>query len=530
MSGDRSTVLHPTTREDLPDDAALLKEMLWSALQSNDQLAQSNDELSQKVSWLQRMLFGKKSEKLVSPDQLALFEEAKKRLGLDRSDEEPPPRLPKGKAKTRRGGKRDKKRGKFLGGTVPKNTPVETTRVELAGETCPECGDTLTKLGEDSRKRVAWVPGHFVIRLTVVETGFCPKHPAESLFTPEGPDFIVPGGVLDNGLLNKVVVDKFADGLPLNRQAKRFARKGVHLPTSTLSRNVIAHAAVGQHLVDAMHAELLASPWLQGDATSLPILVGDRGEAHPGQLWVYSNGETAVFQVSMTKHGVYPKEFLTGFEGVWLADGASNYNEVERLPGVERGGCWAHGRRYLFDARKDHVAVMEGLSLVRDLFLDERQAMLLDLDARREHRRRAAVPLLERLKTWVEEHRRCDHVVRRPKSPFAKALTYLTNQWTALVRFVESPEIPIHNNRSELLLRTPVMGRKAWLFAGSPMGADAAAIQFSLVTSCMLQGIDPSTYLDDVMPSLGRKTPSEVAELTPSKWARRRREQAATAD
>lgn len=168
MSSDRSTVLHPTTPEELPDDAVLLKEMLWSALQSND-------ELSQKVAWLQRMLFGKKSEKLVSPDQLALFEEAKKRLGLDRPDEEPPPRLPKDKAKTSRGGKRDKKRGKFLGGTVPKNTPVETTRIELAGETCPVCGDALTKLGEDSRKRVAWVPGHFVVRETIVETGFCPK-------------------------------------------------------------------------------------------------------------------------------------------------------------------------------------------------------------------------------------------------------------------------------------------------------------------------------------------------------------------
>lgn len=528
MSDDRSTVLQPTSRDELPDDAELLKEMLWNVMQSNDVLAQSNDELSQKVAWLQRMLFGKKSEKQVSADQLALFEEAKKRLGLDRSDDDPPPRLPADKAKTRRGGKRDKKRGRFLGGTVPKNTPVQTTRFELGDESCPECGEPLTKLGEDSRKRVAWVPGHFVVRQTIVETGFCPNHPAESLFTPEGPDFIVPGGVLDNGLLNKVVIDKFADGLPLNRQAKRFARKGVHLPTSTLSRNVIAHAGLGQHIVDAMRTELIASSWLQGDATGFPILVGDRGEAHPGQLWVYSNGETAVFQVSMTKHGIYPKTFLEGFTGVWLADGASNYNEVARLDGVERAGCWAHARRYLFEARNDHVAVIEGLALVRDLFLDERQAMLLEPDERRTHRQRVAVPQLERLKTWIETHRRSEHVVKRPKSAFAKALQYLTNQWEPLVRFVEHPEIPVHNNRSELLLRTPVTGRKAWLFAGSPMAADAAAIEFSLVTSCMLVGEDPAAYLDDVMPSLWRKTPTEIAELTPAKWARRRREERKT--
>ncbi len=518
-----SIVPHPTTREALPDDPDVLKDMLLGALQSND-------ELAQKVSWLQRMLFGKKSERLVSADQLALFEEAKKRLGLDKGEDEKPSRMPTGKTKTRRGGARSKKRGKFLGGTVPKNTPVETTRVDLQDETCPECGERLSKLGEDSRRRVAWVPGHFVVRETIVETGFCPHHPAESLHTPEGPDFVVPGGVLDNGLLNKVVVDKFADGLPLNRQAKRFARKGVRLATSTLSRNVLAHAALAGHIVKAMRDELLASAWLQGDATSLPILVGDRGEAHPGQLWVYCNGATAVFEASMTKHGVIPKDFLEGFTGVWLADGASNYNEVARMPDVERAGCLAHARRYLFDARNDHVAVFEGLTLVRDIFLGERSTMLLAPEERLEHRRRLAPPLMTRLRSWIDDYRTCDHVIKRAKSPFARALTYLHNQWSSIERFLEHPEIPVHNNRSELLLRGPVMGRKAWLFAGSPDGADASAIEFSLVASCMLQGVDPGAYLDDVMPSLGRKTPAEIAELTPAKWAQRLRERQKSGD
>lgn len=526
MSDVSSHTLQPTTRDALPDDAELLKDLLWSALQSNEELAQSKGELEQKIAWLQRMLFGKKSERLISPEQLALFEEAKKRLGLDGAEDGPPPRMPDKKAKTQRGGARTTRRGTFLGGTVPKATPVQTTRIGLNDATCPQCGKPLMKLGEDARNRVAWVPGHFVVRQTVVETGLCPDHPAHSLFTPEGPDFIVPGGVLDNGLLNKVIVDKFADGLPLNRQARRFARKGVRLNTSTLSRNVIAHAALAKHFVDAMHKELLDSPWLQGDATSLPILVGDRGETHPGQLWVYSNGASAVFQVSMTKHGVYPKEFLAGFSGVWLADGASNYNGVSELPGVERAGCWAHGRRYLFEARHDHVAVLEGLALVRDVFLQERDLVLLEPNERVARRARTAVPLLARLREWITEHRACDHVVRRPKSPFARALTYLHNQWSALIRFCDHGEIPVHNNRSELLLRTPVQGRKAWLFAGSPDGAEASGIEFSLVASCMLQGIDPSDYLDDVMPSLGGKTTAEVAELTPAMWARRQREDA----
>ena len=516
-------VVQPTSPEQLPDDPGLLKEMLWQVLQSND-------ELSQQVAFLKRALWGKKSEKLVSKEQLELFEEVKKRLGLNKpkDDDGKPPRMPKDTPKTRRGGKRDKKRGRFIGGTVPTNTPVETTHVRLDGATCPVCGDVLCVLGSDTRKRVGFKPGHFYVQETVVETGLCVKHPHDSLLTPAGPDFIVPGGVLANDLANQVVVDKFSDGLPLNRQSKRFARKGVNLRTPTLSRNVIAHAALAKHIVDAIQDELLQSAWLQGDATGLPILVGDLGQAHQGQLWVYSNGESAVFEASMTKHGDIPRTFLEGFSGIWLCDGASNYNAVASLPGVDRGGCWAHARRYVFESRNDNVAAHEGLQLIRDLFMGERVAILLEHPERLAHRQEFAAPIVERIRKWLDEQRSTDHVIQRPKSAFAKAVGYLHNQWATLVLFLDKPEIPVHNNRSELLLRTPVTGRKAWLFAGSPEGADASAVHFSIAATCMLQGIDPLEYLDDVMPSLGKKTKTQIAELTPSKWAERRRQAAVT--
>lgn len=518
--------------DELPDDVGLLKAMLWEVLQSND-------ELAQQVAWLKRALWGQKSEKLVSPQQLALFEEVKRRLGLvpgapgeeaheavdpagdpsPPTNEGAPPRMPTGRPKTRRGGKREKTRGKFLGGTVPLGTPVETTHVCLNGAACPICGTVLTRLGADSRKRVEFRPGHFFVLETVVETGICLEHPHDSLFTPEGPDFIVPGGVLGNEAICQVIVDKFADNLPLHKQSKRIARSGVNIPDATLSRNVIATAALAQHIVDAMRDELLESPWLQGDGTGFPVLIGDLGHALPAQLWVYSNGETAVFQVSMTKHAEYPVAFLQGFDGVWLADGASNYNAVANLPGVERAGCWSHARRYVFDARNDHVAAHEGLALIRDLFLAERAPMTLTLPERQVHRTAHAAPLVTRIRDWVDRWRVDPNVVLRPKSAFAKALNYLYRQRAPLELFLERPEIDVHNNRSELLLRGPVTGRHAWLFAGSPQGADASAVWFSLVASCMLLAIDPLVYLRDVLPGLGKKTRSEVRALTPARWA-----------
>lgn len=536
--------LHPTSPEELPDDVGLLKAMLWQVLESHD-------ELTQQVAWLKRALWGKKSEKLLSPDQMALFKEATQRLGMvpgapgdedhehispEPSDEAAsgqhgrptdgkPARMPTERPKTRRGGKRDKVRGSFLGGTVPENTPVETTHVCLDGATCPVCGEELTLLGADSRKRVEFRPGHFYVRETVVETGICLEHPHESLFTPEGPDFIVPGGVLGNELVCKVIVDKHADGLPLRRQSKRFARKGVNLRDATLSRNLIATAALAGHIVDAMRDELLDSPWLQGDATGFPILVGNLGQTHPGQLWVYSNGESAVFQCSMTKHADIPRDFLDGYKGVWLADGASNYNAVADQPGVERAGCWSHARRYVFEAREEHIAAIEGLGLIRDLFMSERVTMTLPAPERLVHRETHAAPLVARIRAWVDRWRVHEDVVRRPKSAFARAVNYLHRQWTALELFLKKPEIEVHNNRSELLLRGPVVGRRAWLFAGSPAGADASAVWFSLVASCMLQSEDPIVYLRDVLPGLGKKTKSQIRELTPARWAAARRAQ-----
>jgi transposase len=393
--------------------------------------------------------------------------------------------------------------------------------------TCSICGHKLTLLGADSRKRVEYQPGHFYILETLVETCICLEHPAESLLTPEGPDFIVPGGVLGNELLCKTIVDKHADGMPLHRQSARHARKGVNLPDSTLSRNVINAGELGRHLVRAMRLELIASPWLQGDGTGLPIIIGDPGQTHPGQLWVYSNGEKAVFESSMTKHGAIPRDFLDGFQGVWLSDGASSCNDVARLPGVERAGCWSHARRYVFDARDWHFAAFEGLALIRDLFMTERTAMLLPLPDRLAHRAEVAAPIVARIRSWADEWRANDDVVRGPKSPFAKALHYLHWQRPALELFLVRPEIELHNNRSELLLRGPVTGRKAWLFAGSPAGAEAAAVWFSITASCLLQGIDPllgnSTYLRDVLPGLAKRTPSEIRDLTPARWAATRR-------
>jgi transposase len=155
---------------------------------------------------------------------------------------------------------------------------------------------------------------------------------------------------------------------------------------------------------------------------------------------------------------------------------------------------------------------------------------LLTPDERLERRRREAVPILHSLRQWLTEQRARTDVKKRSRSPSGRALTYLHNQWDRLALFAERGDIDIHNNRSELLLRNPVTGRKNWLFAGSPDGAVANAVHPSIMASCMLAGIDPSAYLHDVLPKLSGMTPSEVAVITPPRWAESQRASRMDAD
>ncbi len=185
----------------------------------------------------------------------------------------------------------------------------------------------------------------------------------------------------------------------------------------------------------------------------------------------------------------------------------------ERVDAI--GGCWCHLRRYFFDARHHHPAEARlALGTIRDLFAIEGGLVGAPLEIIRETRDRDSRPLVQGLYDWILGPR----LSTRPTSLLGEALTYAVNGRDSFFRFLDHPELPMRDNRSEFALRGPVVGRKAWLFAGSEGGAHAAATMFTLVGSCMLQGIDPWAYLADVLRRLGDHPVTKVHELTPLAW------------
>jgi transposase len=163
------------------------------------------------------------------------------------------------------------------------------------------------------------------------------------------------------------------------------------------------------------------------------------------------------------------------------------------------------------------------VALIQQLYDVERAAADVDPDTRRALRHEQSVPLLARIDAVRQDLAR----TVLPKSPLGDAVRYLSNQWTALQRYVEDGRLAIDNNRAENQLRVVAVGRKNWLFAGSLAGAHRAALLYSLVQSCKLVDVPPFEYLKDVLLRVATHPQRLIDELTPKRWADTSRRHAA---
>ena len=381
---------------------------------------------------------------------------------------------------------------------------------------CAKCSRPLKVFATELRYRIEWVPGHFETLEVARERCSCPDCPGQGVLVAPPPNFALPKAMCGNGLLARVLTDKFADRMPLNLQAERMKREGEEFDTATLSGWVLLAASLVERIALAVDNRLMKGSWLQADDTGLPVQDGTDGNLRKGRLWAVTDQQEVRYHFTDTKEGKNPKEFLKDFAGkLLLVDGGSEFNAAVASKGLLRAGCWSHLRTYFFDARHHHpIEAQLALGTLRDLFAIEAGLVGAKLDVRREVRDRDVRPLVQGFFDWIVGIRR----TTRPTSILGEALTYAVNGRESFERFLDHPELPMHNNRSELCLRGPVVGRKAWLFAGSEGGAKAAATMFTLVGSCKMQGIDPWAYLADVLSRIREHPVNRIDELTPRGW------------
>ncbi len=402
--------------------------------------------------------------------------------------------------------------------------PEHLRRVEHHHEpentTCPTpaCGQAMVRIGEDVSERLDIVPAEFFVHRHVRGKWAC-KCCQVLVQEPVEPQ-IIDKGMPTSGLLAHTLVSRFVDHLPYYRQEQINARAGVHTPRSTLAAWSGAAGASLQPLYDAHRAFVLGAQVLHADETPVRMLDPGAGKTTKAYVWAYARGEHdpvpgVIYDFCIGRGAKYPTAFLDGWAGTITCDDYKGYDALFRQGRIE-AGCLAHVRRKFDELAKANASPVatQALQRIAWLYRIEQETRAMTAPDRLQSRQLRARPLWDELHVWLklERTRVADG------SGIAAALDYSLNRWEALGRFLHDGEVSIDNNHVERLMRPWAMGRKAWLFCGSELAGQRAAMVMSLVQSAKLSGHDPWAYLKDVLERLLAHPNHQIDELLPHRW------------
>ena len=492
---------------DLPDDVSTLKAVIVAQ-------SEQNARLETLVAALRQALFGRKSEK-VDPEQFELaledIETAITRVEavgevspLVTQTQTPKPR------KTNRG-------------ALPRHLPRIEEVIEPESRHCG-CGNERHVIGEDVSERLDLVPAQFRVIVTRRPKFACRACEASIVQAP-APAHLIPGGIPTEATVAQVIVSKYADHLPLYRQAQIYSRQGIDLDRSTLAAWVGRAAFELTPVYDALLTNLKRSSKLFMDETTAPVLDPGRRKTKTGYFWALARDDRpwggddppgVVFSYAPGRSGRYADEILHGFTGILQVDGYAGYNRLLKRPGddIKLAHCWAHARRKLHEVAQTGTTPIadKGLKQIAALYRIERNIRGQKPEARLATRQARSKPIIDEFETWLATHR----ARVSAKSPLGEALKYIAKYWDGLTRFLTDGRIEIDSNAVERTIRPIALNRKNALFAGHDAGAQNWAMIASLIETCKLNALDPHAWLSATLTAIARgHKQSDIDALLP---------------
>jgi len=467
------------------------------------QLEKENLILQEKVDFLTRKLYGNKSEQTLSlgiEGQVSIFDEAEQEA--DNEVLEPDMKDVASYRRKRFPGQREE---------LLKDIPHEKKLCTLAEEDrfCLTCGGALHSVGEEFvRTEIEFIPAKVRVidyYRETFECRSCRKNGEPYMEKSPMPTAVMQHSYASASTVSWVIHQKYELAVPLYRQEKEWEALGVNLSRATMSNWIITcYRDWLSPITKLLHEKLLEQTYLHIDETPVQVLneLG-RKNTTDSYMWVYSSIKESkhpirIFEYQPGRSGKYPEAFLKDFKGFIHTDAYKGY---EKVRGITRCLCWSHLRRYFVDALPKDVKSPEAtvpsqaIEYINKLFEIEKKLEVLSTKGRMEQRLEQESPVLEAFWSWAKTA----SVEILPKSKLGQAFTYAFNQKEGLMNYLLDGNCALSNNLAENSIRPFTIGRKNWLFSGSPKGAKASAGIYTLIETAKANGLNPNKYIQYIL-------------------------------
>jgi transposase len=511
-----------TAIDSLCDDIEALRAFALKALAERDAALAERDKLQSLYEHVRHLLrkandarYGASSEQLakLAPDQLRLaLEDLETGIAKNEAlEEKKQPSLPRVRVARKRG-------------ALPKHLPREHVTIAPEDTACPCCNAPMHVIGEETSERLDVVPAQYRVIVTHRPKLAC--RACEKIVQAAAPGHLIQSGLPTEGMVASVLVAKYGWHLPLYRQEKMLAVQGIEIDRSTLAFWVGYAAAELMPLYERLKENLLSSARLAVDETPVPVLDPGRGRTKTGYFWSMARDDrpfggtdppAVAYTYAPGRGGVHLHTLLKDYRGIVQCDGYAPYKKLPKEH-ITLAFCWAHVRRHFFEIAKkgDAPIATQALLRIAQLYRIEQKIRGNSAEERCAVRWAESVPHVDALKSFLEKQ--LGRV--SAKSPIAKAIRYGLSHWEGLTRFLDDGRIDLDSNIVERSMRPQALTRKNALFAGHDHGAENWAIVASLIETCKLNGIDPYTWLADILTRLVNLWPNaRIDELLPWHWA-----------
>ena len=470
------------------------------------ELIKENQRLEQTLRLMGRRSSGAKSESWLHPDMKPLFPDQ------PQAKENPNPQKAKPKLSE---GKKERK-----------PYPEELERIDVKLDVpeselvCDKCENEirLKKVGETVTEKLHLIPAKVTVKRYIKCSYSCPK--CERMIAPKSEAHPLPNSGVTIESLAHIATSKYCDSLPLYRQQQIYSRSGVDVSRDNMARWMIQVSDQLKPIYDRLHDLQIKNTTMHIDETSLQVLKESGRKASAKSFLIEKIKEgppgqsIVLFHYSSSRSMEVIDKLTAGFKGILLSDGLLVYSTLaSKRQGLIHCGCWSHARRKFIDAQKslkhpnrEGSLAIEAIKDIDLLFDIERDIKTHTITEKEKQRHQRSKPILERLEKWIGENL---NAVPK-KSQTGRALHYLNEQWPKLVRFVNHPEIPIHNNTAEREIRQIAIGRKNFLFCQSTKGAHATAVLYSLLSTAKMNKLNPYEYMVQALTGIAHKADIET--------------------